>query len=254
MKIEKINDYQIRCTLTEEDLAGRDIKLSELAYGTDKARELFGDLIQEAEEQVGFYVDDIPLMIEAVPIGKASIILIVTKVEDPEEMDTRFANYAPSVQYDESGDDPAAEGGEDTMGMFRRIQQGDFPLLTPSGKMAQGRGKLTDTAAKRERTSHPAGEDFMVWSFDSMHDVISLAELIGSCKTENSLYRDPSSGRVILLLKSEGLSQEESRRMFGYLSEFGCEEKSFTHDRAYIDEHLTSVVRENALQSLAGLN
>ena len=37
MKIEKVNDHQIRCTLTREDLADRELKLSELAYGTEKA-------------------------------------------------------------------------------------------------------------------------------------------------------------------------------------------------------------------------
>ena len=34
MKIEKINDNQIRCTLTRDDLNNRQLKLSELAYGT----------------------------------------------------------------------------------------------------------------------------------------------------------------------------------------------------------------------------
>ena len=43
MKIEKINDSQIRCTLTSADLASREIKLSELAYGTEKAKNLFQD-------------------------------------------------------------------------------------------------------------------------------------------------------------------------------------------------------------------
>lgn len=38
MKIEKVNENQIRCTLTREDLAERQIKLSELAYGTEKAK------------------------------------------------------------------------------------------------------------------------------------------------------------------------------------------------------------------------
>ena len=37
MKIEKINDNQIRCTLTRDDLAQRQLKLSELAYGSEKA-------------------------------------------------------------------------------------------------------------------------------------------------------------------------------------------------------------------------
>mgnify|MGYP000392291375 FL=1 len=34
MKIEKVNDNQIRCTLTRADLDDRHLKLSELAYGT----------------------------------------------------------------------------------------------------------------------------------------------------------------------------------------------------------------------------
>ena len=46
MKIEKINDNQIRCTLTHADLAARHLKLSELAYGTEKAKSLFRDMMQ----------------------------------------------------------------------------------------------------------------------------------------------------------------------------------------------------------------
>ena len=38
MKIEKISDNQIRCTLTRADLAERQLQLSELAYGTEKAK------------------------------------------------------------------------------------------------------------------------------------------------------------------------------------------------------------------------
>ena len=48
MKIEKINDNKIRCTLTSADLAERNLKLSELAYGTEKARSLFQDMMLEA--------------------------------------------------------------------------------------------------------------------------------------------------------------------------------------------------------------
>ena len=41
MKIEKINDNQIRCTLTREDLENHQIRISELAYGTEKSQETF---------------------------------------------------------------------------------------------------------------------------------------------------------------------------------------------------------------------
>ena len=48
MKIEKINDNQIRCTLTRDDLAQRQLKLSELAYGSEKAKSLFREMMQQA--------------------------------------------------------------------------------------------------------------------------------------------------------------------------------------------------------------
>ena len=94
MKIEKINDNKIRCTLTSADLAERNLKLSELAYGTEKARSLFQDMMLEANQQFGFNVDNAPLMVEAVPVAPDSIVLIITRVEDPQELDTRFAKFA----------------------------------------------------------------------------------------------------------------------------------------------------------------
>ena len=61
MKIEKVNDHQIRCTLTREDLAMREIKISELAYGTDKTKSLFREMMQQASFECGFEAEDIPL-------------------------------------------------------------------------------------------------------------------------------------------------------------------------------------------------
>ena len=80
MKIEKINDSQIRCTLTSDDLASRKIKLSELAYGTEKAKNLFQDMMQQAHYEFGFESDNSPLMIEAIPVAPDSIVLIITKL------------------------------------------------------------------------------------------------------------------------------------------------------------------------------
>ena len=45
MKIEKLNDNQIRCTLTRADLADRHLKLSELVCVTEKAKSLFQDMM-----------------------------------------------------------------------------------------------------------------------------------------------------------------------------------------------------------------
>ena len=98
MKIERINDNQIRCTLNHSDLAERHIELSELAYGSEKARQLFHELIQTAAAEVGFQVENMPLMVEAIPMTADSIVLIVTRVEDPDELDTRFSRFSPNTE------------------------------------------------------------------------------------------------------------------------------------------------------------
>ncbi len=52
-------------------------------------------MMQQAQIEFGFEADNIPLMIEAIPVNLDSIILIITKVEDPEELDTRFSRFSP---------------------------------------------------------------------------------------------------------------------------------------------------------------
>ncbi len=130
MKIEKVNDHQIRCTLTREDLADRELKISELAYGTEKAKNLFRDMMQQASFEFGFEAEDIPLMIEAIPLNSECIVLIITKVEDPDELDTRFSKFAPSVHDSEEDFDEVldnlSEGADDVLDLFRKIHEGKF--------------------------------------------------------------------------------------------------------------------------------
>ena len=105
MKIEKLNENQIRCTLNKSDLASRHLKINELAYGSDKAKELFRDMMQQASFELGFEAEDTPLMIEAIPISAECIVLIVTKVDNPEELDTRFSRFSPSDSDDDDSFD-----------------------------------------------------------------------------------------------------------------------------------------------------
>ena len=129
MKIEKVNENQIRCILTKEELADRQIKLSELAYGSEKAKGLFRDMIEQANNEFGFEADDIPLMIEAIPLAGEHIVLQITKVEYPEELDTRFSRFSASEEDDDAimaEDDlfSDTQGADDVLGIFQKMKDG----------------------------------------------------------------------------------------------------------------------------------
>ncbi len=123
MKIERVNDHQIRCTLTKADLDIRNLKLSELAYGTDKAKSLFRDMLHEASRLYGFEAEDIPLMIEAIPLPGGTVVLIISKVEDPEELDTRFSKFAPDLRAGETSEpeNVALSGADDSTRISTRL-------------------------------------------------------------------------------------------------------------------------------------
>ena len=164
MKIEKVSENQIRCTLTKEDLASRELKISELAYGTEKAKNLFRDMMQQANFEFGFEAEDIPLMIEAIPMNAECIVLIITKVEDPEELDTRFARFAPSVHEEmEEEEDSAAD---EVLDLFRRLQ-GSEEVSSP----------LIADAKISEDTESPLLMRML--RFHSLHQLLAAAAAVG---------------------------------------------------------------------------
>ncbi len=78
-------------------------------------------MMQQAQIQFGFEADNIPLMIEAIPISGESVVLIITKVEDPEELDTRFSKFSP---YKKSKPDALHfDGADNIIDIFQKLYE-----------------------------------------------------------------------------------------------------------------------------------
>lgn len=267
MKIEKVNDHQIRCTLTREDLADRELKLSELAYGTEKAKDLFRDMMQQAAFEFGFEAEDIPLMIEAIPLNSECIVLIITKVEDPEELDTRFSKFAPSVHDDDESDivddvlDTIADGADDVLDLFKKIQN-KHGLIKDSGsnvtEPASSKTEDTDASFKntlQKKLEKPTAREatLRICSFRTLDTVISLSHVLaGHYQGTNSLYKAKDNSYILVILRSEH-SQTEFNKICNILSEYGTPIKSLPASEAYLEEHYEAIIKDSALQSLASI-
>ena len=228
MKIEKINENQIRCTLTKEDLASRQLKLSELAYGTEKAKRLFREMMQQANFEFGFEAEDIPLMIEAIPMNAECIVLLITKVEDPEELDTRFSRFSPSNdEFDEDDRDAADEDLPDPLFPFA----GQFPKAEP----------LPDDSGKVSRIFH----------FRSLSEVMNAASQAGkSCPCQTALYKDSKNSGYLLTVSKGNSSPEEYAKLCNVLSEYGKVVRG-TLSESFLQEHCEAILASDAIQNLA---
>lgn len=230
MRIEKINDNQIRCTLTKEDLASRQLKLSELAYGTEKAKRLFREMMQQANFEFGFEAEDIPLMIEAIPMNSECIVLLITKVEDPEELDARFARFSPSESED-------AEDDEDEI-PFEADDLSDLVSSFAPGQPEEKEEPETGNCPVR------------IFVFRTLSEVMNAATQIGkSCPCENTLYKDPKTENYLLVIRKDNISAEVYNKVCNTLSEYGTAKRgSIRAD--FLEEHCEVILAENALQKL----
>ena len=197
MKIEKINENQIRCTLTREDLESHQVNLKELAYGSEKAKKLFRDMMQQAQIQFGFEADNIPLMIEAIPVNLDSVILIVTKVEDPEELDTRFSKFSP--YKDNAQAEPLQlDGADNIIDIFQKICEAKMKSTTR--KQANQKETSEKSAASSET---PTVDLIRLFSFYHLDDVIAAAHgLNGFFTGKNTLYKDSSDSLSFISLNT----------------------------------------------------
>ena len=247
MKIEKINDNQIRCTLTKEDLASRQLKLSELAYGSDKARELFRDMIKQASNELGFETDDIPLMVEAIPLPSESIILLITKVECPEELDTRFSKFSEGSLDDFSSAPNISipqEAADSILGLFKKISE-DAGVTSESTSADN-----PVTVQELPKQSAPLNIT-KVFSFRELDTILRLAHVLKDFyEADNVLYKNPKNGTYYLVVTKGAHTPEAFNKVCNILSEYGTVCSYSKASEAHFKEQYEVIVPSQALQVL----
>ena len=268
MKIERINDNQIRCTLTGQDLADRHLQLSELAYGSDKAKRLFRDMMQQASYELGFEADDIPLMIEAIPLSGGSIMLNVTKVEYPEELDSRFSDFTDFgdalENFDtDAGNPEALESADGILDLFRKLSAAAASLRstdqTPAADMTADSGPLEETSADAGSQQNDSPVEVptdivKLFSFRDLNHLIRLSHVLNGFYTgDNSLFLDVPERIYYLVLHKGDHSPSEFNKVCNILSEYALQNRYVESAEAYFGEHFRCIAAHDALQRLAQL-
>lgn len=286
LKIERLSENQIRCTLNKADLADKQLKISELAYGSPKAKELFREMMQQASNELGFEVDDIPLMIEAIPISSDCLILIVTKVEDPEELDTRFSRFTRNndeddPEYDDdmsdeeddedyipSDDDNVISGhidiginGDESQipeAIFNALEGFVNNLTGLAGKNIEISTDIPSSAKAAANKAQPTEDTPQTLTrllvFDSLNTVISASKQVASFYfSSNTLYKNPVNKRFYLLFTNDKNTVSEFNRVCYILGEYGTSQKITDAMPYHFKEHFKTIIEDEAVQTLSAL-
>lgn len=218
MKAERINKNQIRFTLNADDLSQRNIRISELSYGSDKAKTLFHDMMTRAQQEFGFDFSAQPIMIEAVPLSQGSIMITVTKVHKPE-------NGEPMI--------PA--------------------ITTPLSSVRREAGSASDS----EQTAEPAQakadlpqEGYFLFGFTDFRTLCETAALVpDKLHLKNCLYLDPKSQRYYIEAQYRQ-NGPKIRYTLNLLYEYASEIHSNPMSGLFLKEHAKCLMNTRALQKL----
>lgn len=287
MKLEKLSDTQIRCTLSKEDLSQRQLHLSELAYGSEKAKELFRDMMQQASIELGFEADNIPLMIEAIPISNDCLVLVVTKVEDPDELDTRFSRFS-KINVDDSFDEDFSDIDDtdfeemDFLDDEDDIDMDDEPLpFIPSSDFdnadsdastsSKERSAIDDAldliapftqaiaqakkeAMRKKKENRSSVQDCQYYSFQNFSQAAQLGAFLAPFfEGESSLYKDSFSNNYYMILRKTQSENDTFHRACNIAADFGVRISASYATPAYFREHFETILEENAVEMLGEL-
>lgn len=287
MKLEKLSDTQIRCTLSKEDLSQRQLHLSELAYGSEKAKELFRDMMQQASIELGFEADNIPLMIEAIPISNDCLVLVVTKVEDPDELDTRFSRFS-KINMDDSFDEDFSDIDDtdfeemDFLDDEDDIDMDDEPLpFSPSSDFdnadsdastsSKERSAIDDAldliapftqaiaqakkeAMRKKKENRSSVQDCQYYSFQNFSQAAQLGAFLAPFfEGESSLYKDSFSNNYYMILRKTQSENDTVHRACNIAADFGVRISASYATPAYFREHFETILEENAVEMLGEL-
>ena len=287
MKLEKLSDTQIRCTLSKEDLSQRQLHLSELAYGSEKAKELFRDMMQQASIELGFEADNIPLMIEAIPISNDCLVLVVTKVENPDELDTRFSRFS-KINMDDSFDEDFSDIDDtdfeemDFLDDEDDIDMDDEPLpFSPSSDFdnadsdastsSKERSAIDDAldliapftqaiaqakkeAMRKKKENRSSVQDCQYYSFQNFSQAAQLGAFLAPFfEGESSLYKDSFSNNYYMILRKTQSENNTFHRACNIAADFGVRISASYATPAYFREHFETILEENAVEMLGEL-
>ena len=234
MKIEKIDDNSIKCTLSSLDLSSRNLNLRDMTYGSQAAKRLFNEMMQKAKEEVGFSIENTPLMIEAIPLQGGAVQLIISKVDDPEELDTRFSKFSAAGSGQNGWiSELATQILEGAQGLMKQLKEPE------------------EEPGVAEEKKESGDEGIRLYRFRTLDRVIDAAKAVSYCDLgANSLYKAEDKKGYYVSLHSKGDDIDSLNRAANLLLEYGERVNGGSATEAYYKEHMEQLIQENALQKL----
>jgi len=234
MRIERVDDKTVKCFLSNEELEEYDIDYKDFLMRSDKAREVVQEIIEQAEESVGYRPPKVAFDLQIMMLPDQGLILTFSE-RDPEIKDgDQFIECLREMKRilqrtrEKLNQASVAEIGENTQ--------------DKAGDGAQGEGK---GAQKQERPG------FAVFVFADLGKVMEYAAALpANLQVDTALY-EMDGFYYLYLLKGRASYERYSRACIQAL-EFAALYAANEEQTLYLKEHGQCLIAEKAVKKLRG--
>ena len=212
MSVERVSENQLKFIFKTNDLAERDIVLSEISFASDKTQQLFQEVLSFVQRESGFISGDTPLMLEASRVGVDSLVVIVTKLAES--------------AYSVSGE--------------RKVN------LTPAARHECRYKRLKKLLSSK---SYSQEDSYSLFSFGDIEmAAIAVTRLPANFRGKSTLYK--MENQVYLVTINATPSKKTTAEMESVLFEFGKKHVSNMLSHQFLVERAEVLIADNAVEKL----
>lgn len=236
MKIERVDEKTVKCFLSNEELEEYDIDYKDFIMRSDKAREVVQEIIEQAEEEVGYKPPKFAFDLQIMLLPDQGLLLTFSD-RDPEGKES----------------DQFIECLKEMKRILQRTREklsenGNAAQAQKEGENAQGTREGEKKADQNQPTQRPG---FAVFVFSGLGKIMEYAAMLPSNLMVDSRLYEMDGLYYLYLLKGHA-SYERYSRACVQAMEFGSLYAAEESQVVRLQEYGQCLIAEKALKKLRG--
>ena len=256
MDFRRIDKNTVQCRMTEEEMLEYGFRVEDFFTDQEKAREFLEQLVERAEEEVGYEVDGgmVSMQLMRMPDNSLMITFSDKSPDSLQNMLSQIQQMAEQIDEKTAGEiiQSLQQGSETQIHNSENLEEFQKEHMPETNEQKEAYRKHMEQIEKLQRDKEKRLiNSAKVYVFDSMRCIEQFAMEFSSKKNISSkLYRDKQAGKYYLLVKKGKLKMEEYQHLCRRLMDYGklCSEQPFVEQ--YCKEHYECMINKHALRVL----
>ncbi len=236
MRIERVDEKTVKCFLSNEELEEYDIDYKDFILRSDKAREIVQEIIEQAEEEVGYKPPKFAFDLQIMMLPDQGLILTFSDRDSEAKESDQFIECLKEMKR-----------------ILERTRE-KIAAGSDSGEKADAKsGKTTrDAGEEKEKAEQQVSRPgFAVFVFSGIGRIMEYASMLPSnLMVDSSLYE--MDGLYYLYLLKGHASYERYSRACVQAMEFGSLYAADESQVLRLKEHGQCLISEKAIRKLRG--